>query len=106
MLATQSSYCEQALYYQCFESIITYNNTRYTYWVSRTGVAQRRWSDNKKTGHNCDSNERKLQRDGGLITDRTILPVRGLRFGDLGDAQERGTIVPEIVRSGSRSAEM
>ena len=39
---------------------------------------------------NCDKNNLAWREDSGLLTDKTHLPVKQLRFGDTGDSAERG----------------
>ena len=36
---------------------------------------------------NCDANDEEWREDSGLLTDKTRLPVKELRFGDTGVAQ-------------------
>ena len=37
-------------------------------------------------GCNCDLNDSAWREDSGLLTDKTTLPVKQLRFGDTGDS--------------------
>ena len=41
---------------------------------------------------NCDRNDQVWREDSGLLTEKTKLPVKQLRFGDTGDSKtgERG----------------
>lgn len=39
---------------------------------------------------NCDINSSPLTRDNGYLTDKSKLPVLEMRFGDMGDASEKG----------------
>ena len=41
-------------------------------------------------GCNCDKNDRVWREDSGLLTDKTHLPVKHLRFGDTGGSREQG----------------
>jgi len=41
-------------------------------------------------GCNCDQNDYVWREDSGLLTDKTHLPVKQLRFGDTGDNGEQG----------------
>ena len=41
-------------------------------------------------GCNCDKNDRVWREDSGLLTDKTRLPVKQLRFGDTGGSYEKG----------------
>ena len=36
---------------------------------------------------NCDANDEMWREDSGLLTDKTRLPVKELRFGDTGDTR-------------------
>ena len=39
---------------------------------------------------NCGVNDLVWREDSGLLTDKTTLPVKQLRFGDIGDGGEEG----------------
>ena len=39
-------------------------------------------------GCNCDKNVRVWREDSGLLTDKTKLPVKQLRFGDTGGSNQ------------------
>ena len=41
-------------------------------------------------GCNCDKNDKVWREDSGLLTDRTKLPVKQLKFGDTGESWEIG----------------
>ena len=43
-------------------------------------------------GHlcNCHENDAQLREDSGYLTDKNILPVMQLRFGDTGSSNEYG----------------
>ena len=41
-------------------------------------------------GCNCDKNDVVWREDSGLLTDKTKLPVKQLRFGDTGGSSEQG----------------
>ena len=41
------------------------------------------------TVHNCDANDDVCREDSGLISDKSHLPVRQLRFGDTGDSGDQ-----------------
>ena len=41
-------------------------------------------------GCNCVKNDNVWREDSGLLTDKTHLPVKQLRFGDTGDGSEQG----------------
>ena len=105
-LTRVSSHCEQFIKYECYDSVLLYNNDPRGWWVSRGSTKMRHWggaSDNGKCacgmtnscadrnyGCNCDKNDYIWREDSGLLTDKTHLPVKQLRFGDTGDIGERG----------------
>ena len=41
-------------------------------------------------GCNCDKNDLVWREDSGLLTDKTKLPVKQLRFGDTGGSGQEG----------------
>ena len=43
-----------------------------------------------RIGCNCDMNDYAWREDSGLLTDKTKLPVKQLRFGDTGEWWELG----------------
>ena len=45
---------------------------------------------NPKIGCNCDANDDVWREDSGLLTDKTKLPVKQIRFGDTGEWWEKG----------------
>ena len=45
---------------------------------------------NPNRGCNCDKNDKEWREDSGLLTDKTKLPVKQLRFGDTGGTREQG----------------
>ena len=99
-LTRVSSHCEQFVKYECLDSVLLYNSNPYGWWVSRDSTKMTYWggaSDSGKCacgmtnscadsrfGCNCDKNDRVWREDSGLLTDKTHLPVRQLRFGDTG----------------------
>ena len=105
-LTRVSSSCEQFIKYQCYGSVLHYNNNEFGWWVSRDSTKMRYWggaSDNGKCacgmtnscanpsdGCNCDKNDYVWREDSGLLTDKTKLPVKQLRFGDTGHGHEQG----------------
>ena len=105
-LTRVSSHCEQFIKYDCYASVLLYNNDPRGWWVSRDSTKMRYWggaSDNGKCacgmtnscanpsyGCNCDKNENVWREDSGLLTDKTKLPVIQLRFGDTGHGAEQG----------------
>ena len=112
-LARVSSHCEQFIKYECNASIlfkVDGNKTeRFGWWVSRDGNAMNYWGGASpgnreqicacgmnnscaRTGAacNCDKNDKVWREDSGLLTEKTHLPVKQLRFGDTGDDKEMG----------------
>ena len=99
-LTRVSSHCEQSIKYECYDSRLLYNNNPYGWWVSRDSVKMTYWGGasvsgkcacgmtnscaNPSYGCNCDKNDRVWREDSGLLTDKTRLPVKQLRFGDIG----------------------
>ncbi|XP_067054911.1 neurexin-4-like [Acropora muricata] len=89
-----SSHCEQFIKYECFHSMLLYG-----WWVSRDSKAMTYWGgaspDSKECACrrnnscargkrcNCDQNDAKWREGSGLLTDKSTLPVRELRFGDV-----------------------
>ena len=101
-----SSHCEQFIKYECYDSLLLYNNHFYGWWVSRDSSKMTYWGGasvngkcacgmtnscaNPSYGCNCDKNDQVWREDSGLLTDKTKLPVKQLRFGDTSDRGERG----------------
>ena len=105
-LTRVSSHCEQFIKYECYHSVLLYNNNQYGWWVSRDSTKMTYWGGasgsgkcacgmtsscaNPSYGCNCDANDYVWREDSGLLTDKTHLPVRQLRFGDTGGSSEKG----------------
>ena len=103
-LTRVSSSCEQFIKYECYNSVLLYNNNQYGWWVSRDSTKMTYWggaSGNSKCacgmisscaypsyGCNCDANDNVWREDSGLLTDKTKLPVIQLRFGDTGGSEQ------------------
>ena len=105
-LTRVSSQCEQFIKYECYDSGLWLNNP-YGWWVSRDSAKMAHWggaspgsgkcacgmtnscADSSKRC-NCDKNDAKWREDSGLLTDKTKLPVKQLRFGDTGHSSEQG----------------
>ena len=102
-----SLHCEQFIKYECFDSVLLYNNNPYGWWVSRDAVKMTYWGGASVSGKcacgitnscahpsygcNCDRNDNVWREDSGLLTDKTRLPVKQLRFGDTGgSSHQRG----------------
>ena len=102
-LTEVSSRCEQFIKYECYDSVI-FIYGGYAWWVSRDSVKMTYWggaSINGKCacgmtnscagsnlGCNCDKNDNVWREDSGLLTDKTKLPVKQLRFGDTSHGEE------------------
>ena len=98
-LTRVSLHCEQFIKYECHLSVLLYNNSPYGWWVSRDSQKMRYWGGasvagkcacgitnscaNTNYGCNCDKGDAVLREDSGLLTDKTKLLVKQLRFGDL-----------------------
>ena len=110
-LARVSAHCEQFIKYECHSSILlkTGENKAFGWWVSRDGNAMKYWGGASpgngeqicacgmnnscaRTGTvcNCDKNDNVWREDSGLLTDKTHLPVKQLRFGDTKENNENG----------------
>ena len=105
-LTRVSSHCEQFIKYECYGSTLFNNNPLRACWVSRDSIKMTYWGGasvsgkcacgmtyscaNSRYGCNCDKNDNVLREDSGLLTDKTHLPVKQLRFGDTGGSSEQG----------------
>ena len=103
-LTRVSSHCEQFIKYECYDSVLLNNNNPYGWWVSRDSVKMTYWGGasvrgkcacgmtnscaNPSRGCNCDKNDAKWREDSGLLTDKTRLPVKQLRFGDAAGSEK------------------
>jgi len=104
-LTRVSSQCEQFIKYECYNSMIFRNG--YAWWVSRDSTKMTHWSGastgsgkcacgmtnscvDSRYGCNCDKNDNVWREDRGLLTDKTHLPVKQLRFGETGGNREQG----------------
>ena len=103
-LTRVSSHCEQFIKYECYHSRLL--RTGMGWWVSRDSSKMTYWggasvSDKCACGMtnscadpryscNCDKNDNVWREDSGLLTDKTKLPVKQLRFGDAGDSVNQG----------------
>ena len=102
-LTKVSSQCEQFIKYECYDSVIFYWKS--AWWVSRDSEEMMYWGGgspgsgkcacgmtNSCAGSsdrcNCDKNDYVWREDSGLLTDKTKLPVKQLRFGDVGSGEE------------------
>ena len=98
-----SSHCEQFIKYECYGSRFLIRG--YAWWVSRDSAKMTYWggaspgsgkcacgmtnscADSSKLC-NCDKNDPVWREDSGLLTDKTKLPVKQLRFGDVSTGEE------------------
>ena len=106
-LTRVSSHCEQFIKYECYGSVLQlYSSSPYGWWVSRDSTKMTYWGGASVSGKcacgmtnscadsshgcNCDKNDDVWREDSGLLTDKTRLPVKQLRFGDTGASSENG----------------
>ena len=104
-LTRVSSQCEQFIKYECYNSVIF--RWGQAWWVSRDSTKMTYWGGaspgsgkcacgmtnscaDSSEGCNCDKNDYVWREDSGLLTDKTKLPVKQLRFGDTGGSSEQG----------------
>ena len=104
-LTRVSSHCEQFISYECRYS--QFFRGSIGWWVSRDSIKMNYWGGaSPGSGKcacgmtrscpypanmcNCDKEDGVLREDSGLLTDKTHLPVKQLRFGDTGDSGEEG----------------
>ena len=103
-LTRVSSHCEQFIKYECHNSPLLRNNNLMGWWVSRDSIRMTYWGGasvsgkcacgmtnscaNPRYGCNCDANDNVWREDSGLLTDKSHLPVRQLRFGDTGGIEK------------------
>ena len=98
-LTTVSSHCEQFIKYECYDSRL--RRSGMAWWVSRDSSKMTYWGGaspgsgkcacgmtnscaNPSYSCNCDTNDDVWREDSGLLTGKTHLPVKQLRFGDTG----------------------
>ena len=105
-LTRVSSHCEQFIKYECYASRLLYNNSPYGWWVSRDSTKMTYWGGASVSGKcacgmtnscavsyyscNCDKDDQVWREDSGLLTDKTRLPVKQLRFGDTYSSNGQG----------------
>lgn len=89
-----------------YHSVLFNNGHQFGWWVSRDSLKMKYWGGaslsnkcacgmtnscvNPGYGCNCDANDNLWREDSGLLTDKTRLPVKHLRFGDIGRSTEQG----------------
>ena len=105
-LTRVSSHCEQFVKYECYHSAI-FRYGGMAWWVSRDSAKMTHWGGaspgsgkcacgmtkscaDTRYGCNCDMEDLVWREDSGLLTDKTKLPVKQLRFGDTGHHLEQG----------------
>jgi len=98
-LTRVSTHCEQFIKYECYDSVMLHRYGAYAWWVSRDSSKMTYWGGaspgsgkcvcgmtnscaDPRYGCNCDKNDQVWREDSGLLTDKTHLPVKQLRFGD------------------------
>ena len=100
-LTRVSLYCEQFIKYECHQSVI-FRFGGYAWWVSRDSTKMTYWGGasvsgkcacgmtnscaDSSLGCNCDKDDGVWREDSGLLTDKSKLPVKQLRFGDAGSS--------------------
>ena len=101
-LTRVSSHCEQFIKYECFHSRlfrhgmgwwVSRDSTKMTYWggASVSGKCACGMTNScagSRYGCNCDIDDNAWREDSGLLTDKTRLPVKQLRFGDTGSGHQ------------------
>ncbi|XP_068726890.1 uncharacterized protein [Montipora capricornis] len=104
ILTRVSSQCEQFIKYECFNSVLLHNDNQHGWWVSRDSVKMTYWGGASVSGKcacgmtntcadpsygcNCDKNDNVWREDSGVLTNKTQLPVKQLRFGDVSTSEE------------------
>ena len=105
LLTRVSSHCEQFIMYECYHSRLMLNMySQYGWWLSRDSTKMTYWGGasirgkcacgmtnscaDPSYGCNCDANDNVWREDSGLLTDKTRLPVKQLRFGDVGSSKQ------------------
>ena len=105
-LTNVSSHCEQFIKYECRNAVFWFEGDPDGWWVSRDSTKMTYWGGaspgsgkcacgmnntcaNPNKACNCDSNDDVWREDSGLLTDKTKLPVKQLRFGDTGGSDEK-----------------
>ena len=105
-LTRVSSHCEQFIKYECYDSGLWFN-IPFGWWVSRDSTKMTYWGGaspgsgkcacgmtnscaNTRYCCNCATNDYNWRQDSGLLTDKSKLPVKQLRFGDNGTYRATG----------------
>ena len=104
-LTRVSLQCEQFIKYECHGSIFWFPHQADSWWVSRDSEKMTYWGGaspgsgkcacgmnnscaDPSTVCNCDKNDLVWREDSGLLTDKSKLPVKQLRFGYTGHGGE------------------
>ena len=104
-LTRVSSQCEQFIKYECYGSYLGIFTGQNSWWLSRDSIKMSYWGGASpgsgrcacgmtnscaNTGDrcNCDKNDFVWREDSGLLTDKTTLPVKQLRFSDVGSTEK------------------
>ena len=99
-LTRVSSQCEQFIKYECYNARLFQGGRYFSWWVSRDSTKMTYWGGASPSsgkcacgmtnscarssyGCNCDENDNVWREDSSLLTDKTKLPVKQLRFGDV-----------------------
>ena len=103
-LTRASAHCEQFIKYECYDSVI-FGLGGHAWWVSRDSTKMTYWGGaspgsgkcacgmtnscaDSSYGCNCNANNRVWLEDSGLLNDKTHLPVKQLRFGDVSSPEQ------------------
>ena len=103
-LTKVSSQCEQFIKYECYASSLWFDGPA-GWWVSPDSSNMTYWGGASPGSRkcacgmtnscadfryscNCDKNDGVWREDSGLLTDKTKLPVKQLRFGDVSTGEE------------------
>ena len=103
-LTRVSSHCEQFIKYECYQSVMF---GIFAWWVSRDSRAMTYWGGaspgsgkcacgmtntcaHPRLSCNCDNDDPVWREDSGLLTEKTHLPVKQLRFGDTSASNDQG----------------
>ena len=98
-LTDVSLHCEQFIKYECYGSMLLHSSNGW--WVSRNSSKMLYWGGASPASRkcacgmtkacadpidacNCDNNDGVWREDSGLLTDKSTLPVKELKFGDTG----------------------
>ena len=99
-LTRVSSHCEHFIKYECYHSVMfsPIYGSPYAWWVSSDSTKMTHWGGasmnlryacgmthscaDSRFDCNCDKNDYVWREDSGLLTDKTKLPVKQLRFGE------------------------